>query len=218
MQLLKNRWVLYFVFILALLQLYSFAVSNEGLYAAIFILVGYLSSFFSKNMIVILCLALTVSSLIKYGSRASIGSAEGFENASETEDITMSGSKQLDEPTISENSVLSAASSVNSPSSGGSNDPALSISSTSNTKAVTTKQSSGPSAAAAVKPTSSDSISEVKQKLDKMANNLEGKPATDEQKMQFKKLIELQAKLIDGVSGITPLLTEARAILKDLGQ
>ena len=65
--LLKSRVILYFFFFLSLGNLYSFTSNGDFLFATIFILVGFLTSFFSKNMIVILCIALTITNVLKYG-------------------------------------------------------------------------------------------------------------------------------------------------------
>ena len=74
--LLYNRIVLYFVFILAIGNLVYLGTSNDLTTIGIFALVGFLTSFFSKNMIVILCIALVVSTISKYGT--SVGVSEGM--------------------------------------------------------------------------------------------------------------------------------------------
>jgi hypothetical protein len=76
--LLYNRIVLYFVFILAIGNLVYLGTSNDLTTIGIFALVGFLTSFFSKNMIVILCIALVVSAISKYGT--SIRVSEGMES------------------------------------------------------------------------------------------------------------------------------------------
>ena len=75
--LLSNRGVLYILFVLAIGNLFYLGTSNDIWTIAIFVLTGFLTSFFSKNMVVILCIALVVSSIIKYGTPTS--SSEGFE-------------------------------------------------------------------------------------------------------------------------------------------
>lgn len=59
-------------------------------------LIGFLTSFFSKNMIVIMCVALTVSSLLQYGIRAN--THEGLENK-EGEEEPKSEEPKPEEPT-----------------------------------------------------------------------------------------------------------------------
>ena len=50
---------------------------------AIFVLVGFMTTFFSKNMIVVLCIALVVTHILKFGIRTVI--SEGFEEEEEDE-------------------------------------------------------------------------------------------------------------------------------------
>lgn len=74
--LLSNQGVLYFIFALAIGNLFYLGTSNDVMTIAVFVLTGFLTSFFSKNMIVILCVSLVVSSIIKHG--ISYQTAEGF--------------------------------------------------------------------------------------------------------------------------------------------
>lgn len=75
---LRNKIVLYVFLAMTLVQVLFFV--NSGDMAAVITLglIGFLTSFFSKNMIVIMFVALTVSSLLQYGIRAN--AHEGLEN------------------------------------------------------------------------------------------------------------------------------------------
>jgi hypothetical protein len=66
--LLYNKYVLYTSFAICLINLLIWIFSGEFIHVAIFLLVGYLTTYFSKNMIVILVLALVVSNVFKSGS------------------------------------------------------------------------------------------------------------------------------------------------------
>jgi len=81
---LKNSVVLYLVFVAALINLLVFGYQRDWMSGAIFVLVAFLTTFFSKNMIVILCLAMVVANIYKYGSEVAVseGTKEGF-----TEDV-----------------------------------------------------------------------------------------------------------------------------------
>jgi len=81
--LLSNRGVLYILFVLAIGNLFYLGTSNDIWTIAIFVLTGFLTSFFSKNMVVILCIALVVSSIIKYGTPKE--SFEGFDGLTDTD-------------------------------------------------------------------------------------------------------------------------------------
>jgi Ca2+/Na+ antiporter len=61
--------------------LYTNAVTGDGMYSVIFILVAFLTTFFSKNMISVLCVGVVVSNILKYGKEISI--QEGFEDKEE---------------------------------------------------------------------------------------------------------------------------------------
>ena len=77
---LQNRFVLYFFFLLALVQIVYFLNIWDLRSVVFFLIVGFLTSFFSKNMVVILLIALALTNIMKYGVRPSI---EGMENAEE---------------------------------------------------------------------------------------------------------------------------------------
>jgi len=89
---LHNRTFLYIVFAFSLLNLYVFTVNSDFIFITFFILFGFLTSFFSKNMIVILLLSAVLTNTIKYGSNLYEGMEteeeeenEGMENEDENE-------------------------------------------------------------------------------------------------------------------------------------
>jgi hypothetical protein len=59
------RWVLYLLFVLAIGNIYYLIMHNDLFTLAIFILVAFLTTFFSKNMVVILCISLVISTIMK---------------------------------------------------------------------------------------------------------------------------------------------------------
>jgi len=86
-KLLESRVVLYFFVVISAVNLYTNAVTGDGMYSAIFILVAFLTTFFSKNMISVLCIGVVVSNVLKYGKEISVtndmNSREGFEDKEE---------------------------------------------------------------------------------------------------------------------------------------
>jgi hypothetical protein len=64
-KLLYNKFVLYAIFAVALLNLWFAASKKDYMFVALFILVGFLTSFFCKNMIVILLFALALANIIR---------------------------------------------------------------------------------------------------------------------------------------------------------
>ena len=83
---LHNKILLYVVFIFSLLNLFVLANTGNYTYVVVFILIGFLSSFFSKNMLVILLLALILTNILKYGSSLSEGFEEGAKGKGEEEE------------------------------------------------------------------------------------------------------------------------------------
>ena len=74
-EVLHNRFILYFIFILAVGNLFHFVFSNDLMSVGVFIVSGLLTSFFSKNMVVIMVISMVVTNVIRVG-----GGTEGFES------------------------------------------------------------------------------------------------------------------------------------------
>jgi energy-coupling factor transporter transmembrane protein EcfT len=81
---LHNVFILYFIFIISLIYVFYLAFQKELSSVSIFILVGFISSFFSKNMIVILFISLTFTHLYKLGNY----NLEGFTDETDSETQT----------------------------------------------------------------------------------------------------------------------------------
>lgn len=78
--LIYNKTVLYLIFIIALTNLFIIFQQNDIFSIVFFLLIGFLTSFFSKNMIVILCMCIFFTNILKYGRTAAGHSQfEGFE-------------------------------------------------------------------------------------------------------------------------------------------
>jgi hypothetical protein len=76
------RWVLYALFILAIGNIYYLLMNYDYFTLAAFILVAFLTTFFSKNMVVILCISLVISTILK-----SVRVTEGLEEADKGEKV-----------------------------------------------------------------------------------------------------------------------------------
>jgi hypothetical protein len=83
---LNNLYVLYLIFLIAVGNLFYLLLENNLVFVTIFIIVGFLTSFFSKNMIVILTTTMVFTNILKYG--ISNRHTEGFkeETKKETEE------------------------------------------------------------------------------------------------------------------------------------
>jgi hypothetical protein len=82
---LQNQFVLYFVFLLALVEIVYFLNIWDLRSVVFFLIVGFLASFFSKNMIVILTITLALTNIMKYGVRPAVEGMENAEKESEEE-------------------------------------------------------------------------------------------------------------------------------------
>ena len=72
---LTNKWMLYLVLFSAVFDVFYFYQKDDVYAVTIFFIIGFLASFFSKNMVVILIIAIVFTHLIRYGKNLS----EGFE-------------------------------------------------------------------------------------------------------------------------------------------
>jgi peptidoglycan hydrolase CwlO-like protein len=79
---LNNRFLLYFVLVLAATDLYVFAVNGELGFVALFVIIGFLTTFFSKNMTVILFVAVILTNILRFGKDVTMkeGMADGIES------------------------------------------------------------------------------------------------------------------------------------------
>jgi len=77
---LHNRAILYFIFLLSLGNLFYLSVERDFITIVNFILVGFLTSFFSKNMLIILFVALITSTLLRNTLKTTF---EGLDNMEE---------------------------------------------------------------------------------------------------------------------------------------
>lgn len=80
--LLHNRFVLYFVFCLSVVSLFYSVLLDDLLSVGVFIVSSLLTSFFSKNMVVILVVALVVSNVV----RLTYKTRDGFTTEGEEEE------------------------------------------------------------------------------------------------------------------------------------
>jgi hypothetical protein len=87
---LTNKWILYLVLFFAVFDVFHFYQKGDLQSVMIFFVVGILISFFSKNMVVILILAVVITHLIRYGKNLTEGfkdEDEEFADKDETEEF-----------------------------------------------------------------------------------------------------------------------------------
>lgn len=90
-KMLENKYVLYFVLFLAVSNILGYMIMGNVTSIVFFVLVAYLVSCFSKNMIVILSVPLIFTSVLMVGAKVK----EGFDSDTQT-DITAVESQNAD--------------------------------------------------------------------------------------------------------------------------
>ncbi len=85
-KLLYNQIVLYFIFAVSLLNLIYLAVDADYVTIAVYLLIGFITSHFSKNMVVILFMSLTISNMLRIGLFNRM--KEGYDNTPDLKDDT----------------------------------------------------------------------------------------------------------------------------------
>jgi hypothetical protein len=103
-KILYNKWVLYFIFVVGIYDIIHFYQRGNITAVVIFFIVGFLTSFFSKNMIVVIVSAIAVSHIVAYGNKMTEGlenekddeEEEGFEEGIEEEEEEPKKKKETD--------------------------------------------------------------------------------------------------------------------------
>ena len=72
-KILYNKGILYFIFVVGIYDVVHFYQRGKIMAVAIFVIVGFLTSFFSKNMIVVIVSAIAVSHIVAYGNKMTEG-------------------------------------------------------------------------------------------------------------------------------------------------
>ena len=80
---IHNKIILYIIFFISLGDLFILLTENDIFSISVFILVGVLTTYFSKNMLIVLFISLVVTNLLKYGSSIT---TEGFDGNNEDDD------------------------------------------------------------------------------------------------------------------------------------
>ena len=89
---LNNKWILYFILFVSVVNLFNFFNNGDTTAIAIFVIAGFLTSYFSKNMLVILVISIAITHIVRYGK----ASVEGMEGEEEEEPEGMEGEEHGD--------------------------------------------------------------------------------------------------------------------------
>ena len=100
-KILESKIVLYFLLFVVIINMYTYATEHDEVYAGLLILIGFLTSFFNKNMIVILFTAIAVTNIIRFGNvQQKEGFADGINLDILTDHLTDPKEKDVDENDI----------------------------------------------------------------------------------------------------------------------
>lgn len=95
---LNNKWILYFVLFVSIVDLFNFYKIGDATAIAIFIIVGFLTTYFSKNMLVILVISIAVTHIARYGN----ASLEGMKGEEEEDEEVNEGMENEEEEELDE--------------------------------------------------------------------------------------------------------------------
>jgi hypothetical protein len=96
---LHNKYVLYLLNLIALVVLFHLLLLRDIYHTILFFLIGFLTQFFCKNMIVILFTAILCTSIIKYGINMNVEGMDGTEtDAMEPDENTGNTENTMAEP------------------------------------------------------------------------------------------------------------------------
>jgi hypothetical protein len=70
---LENKYVLYFVFFLAIITLFGYLITGNLISIAVFVLIGYVTHYFNQNMIVVISVPLVLTSFFMMGKKVKEG-------------------------------------------------------------------------------------------------------------------------------------------------
>ena len=186
---LHNRIVLYFISLLALFDMIYFLNKGDIISFVTFVLIGFLTSFFSKNMIVIFVIALSITHILKYGSSSYV--SEGFDVNDDDVNIDdeITENLQMNDKSTNGNVI----SSTGKPS----------TSKTSTGKTPTSKSSTDKTSTTTFNSSNIDESFEGKDKIE-----------YSEIKKEYKEFQGVQDTIIKNLSDLEPALQKAEDFIK----
>jgi len=217
---LENKYVLYFVLFLAVTNVLGYLVLGNINAVIFFILVGFLVGNFSKNMIIVLTIPLVLTSILMVGKRVT----EGLENKDEIQDKVAAAKADPD--------AAKATAAANNP------DQAAKLSQLKANAAAKkaqigetlpmtgTSDNDVPSETTTTEPAEafqSDGTNKKRNRIDYAAtvedaygdlNKILGGDGIKRLTQDTQQLMNQQMQLADAMKGMTPLLEQAKGMLK----
>jgi len=202
--LLESKTVLYFLVIISIINMVTYASTNEPTYAGYMLLIGFLTSFFSKNMIVIMFVAIAFTNIIRFGMISATQYREGFDmeglnkltkHLTESSDASESNENTADQLKEFQQKSTDAI------------DSQLE-------ELIQTIDSSG-MMDQMDKALDQNMIQEAKNKLAEALSHID-KISNEEQREKVKSILDVQIKLVDYLAGISPLVGEFKLALNSI--
>ncbi len=191
---LENKYVLYFVFFLALTNLFGYMLLGNVHAIIFFILAGFVCSYFTKNMILIISIPIVLTSVLMVGQKVK----ESFENKDEKEksstsdEIVYPMDETSETPETNEDSMIDLDSAQI-----GSSDGKVDESMT-----TMYKKNNRVDYASTIEDAYSD------------LNNILGGDGIKNLTSDTQKLMNQQLQLADAMKSMTPLLESAKGLLQ----
>lgn len=85
---LNNKWILYVILFISIVDLFNFYSKGDATAIAIFLVVGFLTTYFSKNMLVVLVVAIAVTHIARFGTSSMEGMDTEDDDEEEKEGLT----------------------------------------------------------------------------------------------------------------------------------
>lgn len=200
--LLYNVYVLYFFLVVSAIFLYILMQVHDFMSIAIFILIGFVTSFFSKNMVVIMAVSVIFTAMLKMGKSSVEGFQEGAapdvaQDALATPSSTSGGSMS------GTTAGTSGANDLSAPSAGGRDAASATASGASFPTATTMNK------LATTAKTSAVANSKQKESINEL---LKDTSKLKELEKQANDLLGVQEQILQGLQKIEPMLDKAEAL------
>ena len=206
-ELLHSKILLYILVFVSLFNIFTYVSTNDQTYAGFMILIGFLTSFFSKNMIVIMFTAIAVTNIIRFGMETSAQMREGFDMAG-LDELT----KHLTEKADTEPTTATATSTGED-----TNEAEKQMAAAIDAKLEELIRSIDSNGMIDKLDKSSDAkqLKGARDKLELALKHIDQITNTD-QRDKVKSLLAVQLKMVEYLAGISPLVGEFKLALNSI--
>ena len=200
--LLESKAVLYFLVIISIVNMVTYGATNEPIYAGYMLLIGFLTSFFSKNMIVVLFIAIAFTNIIRFGMMSASQHREGFD----IEGIDKLTKHLTDSSKSSDSNIKDPAKELQQQSTDAIDSQLEELISQIESSGMMDQMD---------KALDHNVIQEAKEKLSEALTQVDN-ISNEGQREKVKSILDVQVKLVDYLAGISPLVNEFKSALKSI--